>query len=316
MADVRVVSAAGDASPLQQLLDDYTASCRARGLSARTVDGAYGYPLRHVFIPFCNEEGITEPGQITGRLLDRLSAQLLERDSHRGRPMSKHTVHSYMRAINHFLGWASTEGEPVTAKAQLPRLPKQLVDVLSREEIQKIEDVAKPERDKIIVRTLADTGIRVGELVALRPSDLLAQGRSQYLKIRGKGDRDRLVPLPPMLYRRLRRYADRGRPQDTNSDRLFLGLRRSPLGTYDALTTSGVNQLLRLLAGTAGIKKRVHPHLLRHSFATWALTRGMNPLTLAQILGHTSLVMIQNVYAHLTPADSYDALLKVLADDS
>jgi hypothetical protein len=62
-----------------------------------------------------------------------------------------------------------------------------------------------------------------------------------------------------MLYRRLRRYADRGRPEDTNSDRLFLGLRRSPLGTYDALTTSGVNQLLRLLAGTAGIKKRVHP---------------------------------------------------------
>jgi len=92
-------------------------------------------------------------------------------------------------------------------------------------------------------------------------------------------------------------------------------LRRSPLATFDALTTSGVSQLLRVLAVAAGIRKRVHPHLLRHSFATWALTRGMNPLTLAQILGHSSLVMTQNVYLHLTPADSYDALLKVLDDE-
>ena len=315
MADLRVVPGSADASPLHRLLDDYLASCRARGLSDRTIDGAYGYPLRRVFLPFCDDEGITEPEQITPRVLDRLSAKLLDNDSHRGRPMSKHTVHSYMRAINHFLGWAGREGEQVRAKAQLPHLPKQLVDVLSREEVQAMEDAAQTERDKIIIRTLADTGIRVGELVALRPPDLQVQGRNQYLKIRGKGSRERLVPLPPALYRRLRRYADRSRPDDTNSDRLFLALRRSPLGTFDALTTSGVSQLLRALAVTAGIKKRVHPHLLRHSFATWALTRGMNPLTLAQILGHSSLVMIQNVYAHLTPADSYDALLKVLAED-
>jgi integrase/recombinase XerD len=315
MADLHVVNPPADISPLHQLVDDYLASCRARGLSPRTVDGAYGYPLRHVFLPFCADEGITEPAAITARVLDRLSAKLLDRPTRAGRPMSKHSVHSYMRAINHFLGWARQEGEPVTAKAQLPRLPKQLVDVLSRDEIGRMEDAAQTERDKIIVRTLADTGIRVGELVALRPSDLLAQGRNQYLKVRGKGSRERLVPLPPILYRRLRRYADRSRPDDTNSDRLFLALRRSPVGTFDALTTSGVSQLLRALAITAGITKRVHPHLLRHSFATWALTRGMNPLTLAQILGHSSLLMIQNVYAHLTPSDSYDALLKVLADD-
>jgi integrase/recombinase XerD len=279
------------------------------------VNGAYGYPLRHVFLPFCEAEGVTEPAQINGRLLDRLSAQLLDKKTRYGRAMSKHSVHAYTRAINHFLSWANQEGEPVTAKAQLPRLPKHLVDVLSREEVQAMEDAAQTERDRLIIRTLADTGLRVGELVALRPSDLQVQGRNQYLKIQGKGSRERLVPLPPALYRRLRRYADRSRPADTHSDRLFLALRRSPLGTFDPLTTSGVSQLLRVLAVAAGIRKRVHPHLLRHSFATWALTRGMNPLTLAQILGHSSLVMIQNVYSHLTPADSYDALLKVLAED-
>ena len=88
-----------------------------------------------------------------------------------------------------------------------------------------MEDAAQTERDKLVVRTLADTGIRVGELVALRLFDVQVQGRNQYLKIQGKGSRERLVPLPPALYRRLRRYADRSRPADTHSDRLFLGLR-------------------------------------------------------------------------------------------
>ena len=187
--------------------------------------------------------------------------------------------------------------------------------MLSRQEIRQLEDAAQTERDRIIVRTLADTGIRVGELVALRPANLRAEGRNQYLKIPGKGSRDRLVPVPPALFRRLVRYAERSRPGDTSSDRLFVVLRRGRLGTYEALSASCVSQLLATLAANAGIKKHVHPHLIRHSFATWALTQGMNPLTLAQILGHSSLVMIQTVYAHLTPADTYDALLTALAED-
>jgi len=75
-----------------------------------------------------------------------------------------------------------------------------------------------------------------------------------------------------------------------------------------------VGQLVSVLASKAEVKKRVYPHLLRHSFATWALTRGMNPIALAHIMGHSSLTMIQNVYAHLTPTDSYDALIRILAD--
>ena len=70
---------------------------------------------------------------------------------------------------------------------------------------------------------------------------------------------------------------------------MFLSLRRGAAGEYEALTTSGAGQLLRSLADRAGLKKRVHPHLLRHSFATEALRRGMNPVQLAQILGHSGL---------------------------
>jgi len=62
--------------------------------------------------------------------------------------LSPHSVHGYSRAINHFLAWAKREGEPVDAKAHLPKLPKRLVDALSREEIQRGEHAARTERDK------------------------------------------------------------------------------------------------------------------------------------------------------------------------
>jgi len=185
--------------------------------------------------------------------------------------------------------------------------------VLSREEIQQLEDAAGAERDGLIVRLLADTGIRVGELVQLRVRDVAERDRDPFLKVRGKGDRERLVPVSPGLYRRLMRYSERQRPKDANSERLFLSRRRSrTTGDYEALTESGVQQLVRDLGDRAGIQKRVHPHVFRHSAATHMLRRGMNPLLVAQVLGHTSLAMIQQVYAHLTPTDAHQALMAAL----
>jgi integrase/recombinase XerD len=73
--------------------------------------------------------------------------------------------------------------------------------------------------------------------------------------------------------------------------------------------------VVRNVAELAGIRKRTYPHMLRHSYATWALNRGMNPIMLAQVLGHSSLVMIQRAYAHSTPADAHELLAKLLADE-
>ena len=169
------------------------------------------------------------------------------------------------------------------------------------------------------MRLLADTGIRVTELTSLRATDLVERDRKVYLRILGpsqgggaKGDKSRMVPMMPQLGRRLRRYIERGRPRGAASDRVFLSLRRSRHGDHEPLTRSGIDQLVRLLGAEAALGKRVHPHLLRHSFATWALTRGMNPIQLAQIMGHSSLAMIQIVYAHLTPQDAYAALEQIV----
>jgi integrase/recombinase XerD len=73
--------------------------------------------------------------------------------------------------------------------------------------------------------------------------------------------------------------------------------------------------MIRNLSQASGIDKRVYPHLMRHSFATWQLSRGMNPIQLAQILGHSSLSMIQAVYSHLSPGDAYEAMLKTLREE-
>lgn len=309
MANLKVVEAP-PASKLERLVEEYLASCRARGLSLRTVKEAYGYPLREVFLPFCREQGIAEPDQVERRLLDRLTTQLLDQGGKRG-PLSRYTVNSYVGSVNLFLNWAGKEGELKPVKAQAPKLPRRLLDVLSRDEIQRLEDAALNERDKLMVRLLADTGIRVGELLSLGTNDLVERDRSTYLRVRGKGDKERLVPLP-RLGRRLRRYAERGRPPDAVSDRLFVGLRRRPHGDYEPLTRFGVAQMVRLLGEKAGLGKRVHPHLLRHSFATWSLTRGVNPVILAQVLGHSSLAMINDVYSHLTPQDSFQAIAAAL----
>jgi len=297
---------------LDRLVDDYLASCRARGLSSKTVKFVYGYALKSVFLPFCRREGVKQPDQVTRKVLDRFSTGLLDNGGARGQ-LSRSSVHSYVRSVNSFLGWATREGElGADTKAQLPKVGRRLLEVLSRDEIQAMEDIAKTERDKLIVRVLANTGIRLGELVGLRTSDVLVQGRRHYLRVRGKGDLERLVPISPTLHARLRRFVDRGRPQDVVGDRLFIALRRSPSGGLEALSASGVEQMIKVVAKDAGIEKRVYPHLLRHSFVTWSLTRGMNPIQLAQIVGHSSLTMIQQVYSHLTPSDAYDAMLKVL----
>jgi integrase/recombinase XerD len=305
---------------LNALVEDYLADCRARGLSPKTLRDAYGYPLQKVLLPWCEGHGITVPGQLDARALNRFTSDLLEHGGRRGQ-LSRHTVNTYVRNVNLFLAWCRREGEIGDVRAQAPKLPRRVIDVLTRDEIDRLEDVATAERDKVIVRLLGDTGIRASELLGLRSPDLVERGRDRFVRILGpsrgggaKGDRDRLVPVHPQLYRRLQRL-DRGRPDDAPGDWLFLARRRQPGGVHERLTVSGLDQLIRGLGERAGIGKRVYPHLLRHSFATEMLNRGMDAITLSRILGHSSLAMIQRTYAHQNVADLSAALLRALLRD-
>ncbi len=306
---VRVISPSAS-SPLHRLVEDYLTSCRARGLSPRTIDVSYGFALRSVLLPWCAASDITAVEELDGRAVDRFTADLLTRTSARGQPLSKHSVHTYVRAVRQLLTWAQREGESVVAKPQLPKLGKRHREVLSREEIDAMEAAVPTERDKLIVRLFGDCGLRLAELTRLGVGDLRRHERYGQLQIQGKGDRDRPVPVPPRLLRRLERYiADR--PTDVSDDRVFLSLRRGPSGDYDALTESGVAQLIGVAGVRAQLRRPVHPHLLRHSWMTEMLRRGMNPVQLARIAG-CSVKVIENHYEHLTEDDAADAMMRAL----
>jgi integrase len=220
MRKLSVVSPSA-ATPLARLVDDYLAAARAAGASPKTIRFGYGFPLREVFLPWAVERGLQAPAQLDNRVLDDFTIHLREHGGKRG-PLSEHSIWTYAKAVNRFVRWLREEGEEVqTDGRKLPKLPKKLVTVLSRSDIAHLEAVATAERDKLIVRVLADGGLRVGELVKLRPRDFEEQSGTHFLRISGKGARERLVPLDRSLLRRLRRYADH-RPGD--SDRLFLSL--------------------------------------------------------------------------------------------
>ena len=110
-----------------------------------------------------------------------------------------------------------------------------MLDVLSRDEIQRMENVAKTERDRLIVRLGAETGIRLDELLALRVEDLLEPNRGKYpLKVRGRGSLERMVPIRPALSQRIRRYLN-GRDAE-GQERVFVALRKGIDRHYSPIT--------------------------------------------------------------------------------
>jgi integrase len=304
-------------SPLDALVDDYLNECRARGLRTKTVQRSYAWPLRQLFLPWCASEGVSQAGELTRGLVNRWTVSLHETGGPRG-PLRPASVLVYVVTVNRWLRWVHMQGETdKELRAQLPRLPKRVIEILTPAEVDRMIDTARTGRDKLLVRCLWQTGCRASELLHLRLDDLVEQGRHRFLRLLApdlgggaKGGRERLVPIP-RLYPDLRRYVDRERPE-SYSDRLWLSLRRTPSGEYVPLELGGLEQLIRQLAQDAGIRKRVHPHLFRHSAVTHWLRKGMNPLQVANIVGHSSLKMIQAVYAHLDSADAYEALSRVL----
>lgn len=298
-------------------IDDYLAHCTAKGLSRKTVDDNYALALKRTFLPWAQAQGIAELDQLTPRVIDRFAAGLRSTPTARGKPRSEATVATYVEAVNWWLRWLHQEGDLKAAvRGTPPKRRGRIVEVLSREEILDLERAADSERDKVLIRLLADTGLRLGEALALTQRDLIESGRRRYVRVRhrqqlggAKGDSARDLQISPELHRRLIRLA-----RGDRDARIFVSRRRRPDGTYAPLGLSGVEQMVREVAHRAEIGRRVHPHLFRHSFATHLLKQGADMGMVARLMGHQDTSMVFRTYGHITASDIGDRLLELLRD--
>jgi integrase/recombinase XerD len=184
---------------------------------------------------------------------------------------------------------------------QTPRLPQRLPHFLSLDEVDRLlrepcAETPRGRRDAAMLEALYATGLRVSELVSLPMSALhLAEG---WIKVRGKGGKERLIPLGEQAVACIRAYLAGAR------EALMCG-QRSPQvfvnGRGHGMTRQGFWKLLRSYARQAGITKPLSPHTLRHSFATHLLEQGADLRSVQQMLGHSDISTTQ-IYTHVLEA--------------
>lgn len=193
-------------------------------------------------------------------------------------------------------GWIS---QNPLEKFDNPKLPGRLPDVLSQEEVKAL--LAQPDvhdklgyRDRTMLELLYAAGLRVSELITLKPLDLDMQ--AGLLRVFGKGRKERLVPIHERAQTMLQTYLQTWRPTFRPSrDALFLN--RSGKG----LTRQGVWKMIKARAQSAGISKTISPHTLRHSFATHLLEGGADLRTVQILLGHADILATE-IYTHVQAA--------------
>jgi len=226
--------------------------------------------------------------------------------------LTGHTINCYLRAIRAFWSWLMTE-ELIEAnpfdKINVPKPPKKVIMPFSEDQLHALLGVIDTKspiglRDWTIIITLLDTGIRVTELTELKLENVNLVQRC--LKIRGKGNKERIVPVGVSVQRALAKYINKYRPNPIYplSDNLFLNRDGMPL------TPNRIQSIIERYALKAKIQGvRASPHTFRHTFAISYLRNGGDVFTLQRILGHETLDMVRN-YVNLTQYDLQEAHLR------
>ncbi len=166
--------------------------------------------------------------------------------------------------------------------------PKKLPTVLSQEEVDALLQCTPNLKHRTFLMTLYAAGLRLSEASNLQIAHI-DSGRMQLLVTHGKGAKERLVPLSPRLLQALREYWKKYRP----TQYLFPG--KTPDRPYAA---TSIQKAIKASAQRAGIRKSVHPHVLRHSYATGLLEAGVDILTISRLLGHASFATTM-IYLHV-----------------
>ena len=275
----------------EKIRNDYFRYLRVeRRLSANTVE-AYRRDLEEFSHFILRSYGVA-PERVEQPMVERFMAWLYEKN--RSAASQARRLSGVKSFYNYLLINDKVDHLP-TDNVDNPRLDRTLPDVLTVEEIDAMlatfdMTTAKGSRDSAMVEVLYSCGLRVSELTSLKISDLFfGEG---YIRIVGKGDKQRLVPISSVARDKIQYYMDFRTPASRSEATVFLNNRGKPI------TRVMVFNIIKQAALMAGIDKQISPHTLRHSYATHLLEGGANIRQVQELLGHESILTTE-VYTHV-----------------
>jgi integrase/recombinase XerD len=224
-------------------------------------------------------------------------------------PSTLHRKAASVRALYRYLRREDLVPEDPTTGIASQRRRKTLPPVLAVEEVERLlaapsGSSAQAYRDRAILEVMYACGLRVSEVIGLEMADVDTE--EGILRARGKGNRDRVVPIGASAIRAVDSYRTAGRPAlvgDRHQPNLFLNYRGGPL------TRQGLYKIVKGHAATAGLSESMTPHTLRHSFATHLLAGGCDLRAVQEMLGHADVATTQ-IYTHLSGTEIRDVYLR------
>ena len=279
---------------MQALLDSFLSYLAVeKGLSENTLE-SYGRDVKK-FIEYLDKNKVTAISDVEYRHI----ADFLALSKDKG--FTATTIVRSIVSIKQFFKYLIIEKlitQDPASGIKTPRMKKSIPGVISLDDVESLlsaPDESTPEgiRDRAMFELLYATGIRVSELIDLKLNDVNFD--HGYIVVYGKGSKERLVPVGEAARERMRIYLADGRPAILKSrDAKALFVTRRGKG----MTRQGFWKLIKNYALKAGIKKKISPHTLRHSFATHLLERGADLRTIQIMLGHSDISTTQ-IYTHV-----------------
>ena len=259
-------------------------------LSANTVE-SYMRDLEQ-FAHFVLRMWDVPPRKVESQMIERYMAWLYDRGCEKS--SQARALSGLKSFFNYLLLTDAIESSPLEF-IEMPKFSRRLPDVLSTAEIDRIlaaidRTTPKGVRDDAMLELLYSCGLRVSELTSLRMQDLFfGEG---YIRVIGKGDKQRIVPVSSTARDRIQRYLEERRSVRTGEEIVFLNNRGGQLTRVMVFT------ILKQATRRAGIEKRISPHTFRHSFATHLLEGGASIRQVQEMLGHESILTTE-IYTHL-----------------
>jgi integrase/recombinase XerC/integrase/recombinase XerD len=281
---------------LVDALDLFLLDCEARQFTAHTLRFYRG--RLGLFVAWCVEHDAPALGDVGAPTIRRFIVDLARRK------LSSAYVHGFARAIRAFLNYCVRDElldiSPF-ARVQMPRLEKKILPALTATELQRVLAACTSARDRAIVLTLLDSGLRASELCALDLADV-DRATGAVMVRRGKGQKDRVSYIGPYTRKQVAKYLHLERQSDDPA--LFVSQTDGERLTYYGLAQA--LQRLRRIAQTPTLTA----HALRRTFALNSLRGGMNIFVLAKLMGHADLTVLRQ-YLQLVEDDLQDAHRRV-----